>query len=201
MVETFGAFTDMNHTLGDMEYLQIGFSANSLPIQQRWKTNRLSADFISDYLHNFFIGIDESETSQDFISIHSDNAVKYISNELLENAMKFHDNNESKQTRIGFYVNGNHLIFLLQNMANSDATANLRHFIQRLLDNNPYDLYIEQMEKNAIDESSEHSGLGLLSMICDYGAKLGWKLESPDENDSENYKISTMISLPLKVKS
>jgi len=193
MLETFGTFTD--HSLGDMEYLQISFSANSLPVQQRWKTNRLSANFISDYLHNFFIGTDEIDENQDFISIHSDNAVKYISNELLENAMKFHDNNESKQTRIGFYLSGNYLIFLLQNMANSDATANLRHFIQRLLDNNPYDLYIEQMEKNAIDESSEHSGLGLLSMICDYGAKLGWQIEK--EAGESCYKINTMVTLDI----
>jgi hypothetical protein len=199
MVETFGTFLDQ--PLEQMEYLLIGFSASSLPIQQRWKTNRLSADFISDYLRNFFTGIGVTESAQDFISIHSDNAVKYISNELLENAMKFHDDNETRQTRIGFYISGDQLIFLLQNMANLQTTEDLRHFIQRLLHSNPYDLYIEQMEKNAMDESSHHSGLGLLSMICDYGAKLGWKLESPDENGSANYKVSTMISLPLKTKS
>ncbi len=198
MVETFGTFIEQ--PLEQMEYLLIGFSANSLPIQQRWKTNRLSADFISDYLRNFFTGIDAADSNQDFISIHSDNAVKYISNELLENAMKFHDDQKARQTRIGFYISGDHLIFLLQNMATLETTTHLRHFIERLLENNPYDLYIEQMEKNAIDESSTHSGLGLLSMICDYGAKLGWQLEHSDVEGTD-YHISTMISLPLAVKN
>jgi hypothetical protein len=32
------------------EYLKIGFSPTSIPIQQRWRNNGLSANFLADYL-------------------------------------------------------------------------------------------------------------------------------------------------------
>ena len=40
------------------EYLMIKFSPNSLPLKRRWKTNGLSANFISGYVQTFFIGQD-----------------------------------------------------------------------------------------------------------------------------------------------
>lgn len=41
---------------------------------------------------------------------------------------------------------------------------------QRLLTEDPGELYIEQVERNAEDDGDGHSGLGFLTMLNDYGA-------------------------------
>ena len=52
MTRIFGDFTERKDDHG--EHLEIGFSPTSIPIQQRWRNNGLSADFLADYLSTFF---------------------------------------------------------------------------------------------------------------------------------------------------
>ena len=84
MIETFGNYVETN--LENQEYLQIGFSPSSIPLQQRWRNNGLSADFLADYLSTFFPGNDAKTLDKRAELM---NAVSYVANELLENAMKF----------------------------------------------------------------------------------------------------------------
>ena len=58
MTQIFGPFTERKDD--DSEYLKIGFSPTSIPIQQRWRNNGLSADFLADYLSTFFPGDDRA---------------------------------------------------------------------------------------------------------------------------------------------
>jgi hypothetical protein len=70
------------------EYLLLSFSPSSIPLQQRWRNNCLSADFLANYLSTFFLGDDEQQpytTKQAEVK----SAVSYIANELLENGMKY----------------------------------------------------------------------------------------------------------------
>ena len=84
MTQVFGNFVEMDEH--KQEYLIIGFSPTSIPLQQRWRNNGLSADFLADYLSTFFPGEDaESQEQQTEVK----DAVSYVANELLENAMKF----------------------------------------------------------------------------------------------------------------
>ena len=55
------------------------------------------------------------------------------------------------------------------------------------------------MEANAEDEGSKHSGLGFLSMACDYGAKIGWRFETFEtvEMESPITIVTTSVSLSL----
>ena len=48
----------------DREFLNIGFSPSSLSIQQRWRNNGLSADFVADYMTTFFPRQSESQSEQ-----------------------------------------------------------------------------------------------------------------------------------------
>ena len=52
MKRTFGEFSELNEK--DGEYLKIGFLPNSIPLQQRWRNNGLSADFLAGYVSTFF---------------------------------------------------------------------------------------------------------------------------------------------------
>jgi hypothetical protein len=58
-------------------------------------------------------------------------------------------------------------------------------------------LYISQLEKNAEQESEGDSGLGLLTMINDYFAQIGWKFETV-QKDSEALTVTTMVQLRVK---
>lgn len=50
--QTFGKFQE-NFESG-REFLNLSFSPSSLSIQQRWRNNGLSADFVADYMTTFF---------------------------------------------------------------------------------------------------------------------------------------------------
>ena len=52
------------------------------------------------------------------------------------------------------------------------------------------------MEKLAEEEDSSASGLGLITICCDYGAKLGWKIETDPENN-EVLMVNTMVKLEV----
>jgi hypothetical protein len=56
MTEVFGHFVDIQNC--HQEYLKINFSPTSVPLQQRWRNNGLSADFLADYISTFFPGDD-----------------------------------------------------------------------------------------------------------------------------------------------
>lgn len=197
--QTFGDFVEVMPD--DVEYLIIGFSANSIPLKQRWRNNGLSADFIADYLQTFFVGLDEKyakEGHQDAaIPAQSKNAAKYIANELLENAMKFSSDSIRYQTKIAFHLYGDKLVFHVVNAIKPDDVESFQAFIQRLLNaEDPHELYIEQMELNATGENEGGSGLGFLSMICDYSAKLGWRFETLQDAPPV-VLVTTMVSLAV----
>jgi hypothetical protein len=192
MCKIFGDFiTEIPEQTG---YLQIGFSPGSLPLKQRWQTNGLSADFISEYLEVFFVG---QRLSQGEIKISSatHEAVKYIANELLENAMKFSAPDAPSPTRISFFLLDNQVVFQVANITTSEFADNLEVLINILLNHDPQELYVAKMEANA-EEVSDNSGLGFLSMICDYSAKLSWKFEPLASNPSL-IVVATMVKLDI----
>src|SRR4030095_804178 len=84
MTRIFGHFIARKDEQG--EHLKIVFSPTALPIQQRWRNNGLSADFLGDYLTTFCPG-DDRAVAECHATLKS--AVSYVANELLENAMKF----------------------------------------------------------------------------------------------------------------
>ncbi len=177
------------------EYLQIGFSPSSIPLKQRWQTNGLSADFISEYLEVFSVGQQVVQGETFVISSQINDAVKYVANELLENAMKFSATDSDYPTRISFFLFDQQVVFHVVNAVTRSSADNLEILIHTLLENDPHELYLAKMEANA-EESGGHSGLGFLSMVCDYSAKLGWKFETLAP-DSPFVIVTTMVCLDI----
>jgi len=191
MKETFGDFIDeLPHKT---EYLSIGFSPSSIPLKKRWRNNGLSADFIADYLQTFSMGAPE-----DISEIK--NAVKYVANELLENAMKFSEESLTHPTRITFHLHKDKVVFHVANSISNGRLSTFRVFIKEFTSSDDLnDLYLRQMEANAEDEGSKHSGLGFLSMACDYGAKIGWRFKTfkTVETNSPVTIVTTSVCLFL----
>jgi hypothetical protein len=192
MTQIFGDFIEQP---ASQEYLIIGFSPSSVPLKQRWRNNGLSADFLADYLTTFFPGNqDDPSTIERQAEIKS--AVSYIANELLENAMKFNDETSEYPIEIKLQLESDGVIFSVANSISPQAVDKFQAYIQQLLTSEPSELYLQRLEKNAADESSTNSGLGLLTMLTDYTAKLGWKFQTVHK-DPEVIVVTTMVHLTI----
>lgn len=193
MTQVFGEFND---TLPpSQEFLLISFSPSSIPLKQRWRNNGLSADFIADYLITFFTGNEGvATTSNKQAEIKS--AVSYIANELLENAMKFNDETSPHPISIALHLYSDRLVFLVTNSISPQSIEKFQALIEKLTIFDPEELYIKQLEKNAADECIQESGLGLLTMINDYLAKIGWKFEMLT-GEPEVITLTTMLQLTV----
>ncbi|HAC64353.1 MAG TPA: ATP-binding protein [Cyanothece sp. UBA12306] len=191
MDKIFGDF--LENFIPDQDCLQIIFTPTSTPIKKRWKNNRLSAHFIADYFASF-LPIDLHDSKYTERVNNSKNAVSYIVNELLENAMKYNDELSNYKIKIGInFLKDQDLkaVIFCQNSIKYKAVDSFQKYLQELLLCDLEAHYISAIEKNATDPNSENSGLGLLTIINDYSARMGWKFETVLDNP----KIITVTTM------
>ena len=193
MEEIFGEFVEQGK--GE-EYLVIHFSPTSLPLQQRWRNSGLSADFLAEYWATFFPAHDVPSRNK---QIEIKGAINYIANELLENVMKFAYRPAEHPVSLGLYLFQDEFKFYASNAIAPNAIADLQTRIRALLTEDPQQLYLEQVERNAAEENSG-SHLGLLTMVNDYGAKLSWKFATIPQNPGV-VTVTTLVHLALKTVS
>ncbi len=177
------------------EYLLLVFSPSSLPLKRRWRTNGLSANFLADYLAVFFPG-DEDDPEAIGKQEQIQSTVSYIANELLENAMKFSDHSAPMSIRIALQLYLNKLVFLLTNSVRPDVMQKYQAFIQEALSSDPDDMLLHRLEQLARDNTLKSSGLGLVTMMNNYSARLGWKFETVPEIP-EIIKVTTMLQVNI----
>jgi hypothetical protein len=190
--QIFGHFIEDLST--SQEYLILGFSPTSVPLKQRWRNNGLSADFLADYLTTFFPANEDEATAvsrRDEIK----GAVGYIANELLENAMKFSHDTSHYPISIQLQLHPDKVIFLTTNSICPDSVQPFQAFIKELTTANLDDFYLRQLEKSS-DDSTHSSGLGFLTMMNDYLAKLGWKFEAI-ATEPEVIAVTTMVQITI----
>jgi len=188
MFKQFGKFE--NELPKSSEFLSLEFSLDSSSLKQKWRNNGLSADFMADYFATFFPG----GTTQTEVK----NAVSFIANELLENTMKYGDDSSPNPARVSLHLMPEKLLFITQNGVKAEHISKFQNLIEEILANDANDLYLERLEQNAMseDESESVSGLGILTMIMDYGAEFGWKFETiTNANLAEVYVVTTMVHL------
>ncbi len=196
MTQIFGEFSD--DLSSGQEGLTIVFSPTSVSLKQRWRNNGLSADFMADYFATFFPGIEESSLESDTQS-EVKSAVSFIANELIENAMKFNDEASPQPISIRLQMNKQKLIFLVTNSLNQEGFDRFLVFINELEKSDPSEMYIRHLEKDLEENKGNNhslSGLGLLTMINDYFAKIGWKFETVQQNP-DVITVTTMVQLTV----
>jgi hypothetical protein len=191
MAQIFGDFVESGQH--DREYLLIGFSPTSLPLRQRWCDHGLCADYLADYLCTFFPG-DDAETPER--STGPRGAVAYIAHELLENAMKFNYLPSRHAVTITMQMEQSSVCFYVINSFDPQALPVFQSFIQKLLSEDPEQLYRQQMTNPGENSAGPGSRLGFLTMINQYGARLAWKFEaSPEHPDLA--MVTTMVLLQI----
>jgi hypothetical protein len=175
------------------EYLIVSFSPSSASFQKRWRNNGLSANFLADYLSGFLPYEDqETEAKQS----EARDAISYIANELLENAMKYNNSLSSAPIGIQIHLLERAIVFQITNSILQQKVAKFQNHIQEMLDFDPYELYMTKLEQNGMATDNVESGLGFLTMIVDYGAKLGWKFASSID-DPEEQTVTTMVQISM----
>lgn len=181
------------------EHLSIVFSAGMVSHVHRWKNKNRSADFLADYFANFFPGADEAPTqtaTQTATQTEMRSAIGYIANELLENAIKF-NHDQGCHMGIQLHLYDNSLVFVATNSIDPARAADFQAYISKLLEGNPQELYLEKLEANATEEG-DGSGLGLLTMLSDYGADLGWRFtDATGANGQAQVILETRVELPF----
>ena len=189
MSEIYGDYSDFNPELCT-EHMCLSFKPSSIPIKQRWRNNGLSTDFLGDYLTTFFPkkdGEDDSVRKQAVVR----DAATYIANELLENAMKYSDENSAVTNSIDLSLQENQLVFTEINGITQEQEEEFKHFINELESNDPDELFMKKLEESAVSESA--SGLGYLTMINDYQAKIGWQFDMIDNV----HKVTTQVVINI----
>jgi hypothetical protein len=196
MPQIFGDFVESFPPAQDL--LELTFTPNSLPIKKRWRSNRLSANFMADYFSNF-LQVDEDDPAQKRRIKESKGAVSYVANELLENAIKFNNQGTNFKIKFGIYfIEEADLTAVLfaTNSVSAEGLDKFQKFIQELLCSDPEKLYVQQIEKSAEEENTGASGLGFLTMINDYSAKIGWKFEIV-QKEPKMIAVTTMVLVPV----
>ena len=194
MYQLFGDFKEdiiANHKLFMME-----FFVHSIPLERRKKNRYLSIAFITDYLENLF-PVNEEDIKSYERQLQMKSAVTYITNELLENSMKFNDKAINHPIKFGLCFLEPDLVLVASNCTSREKLESFNEFIHELTTSDVDELYFRQLEKGA-EEKSEESRLGFLSMMNDYSAKLGWKIETVN-TDPEITTVTTMVQLTTEL--
>ena len=194
MIEVFGEFIE--EFIPNSDFLELSFTSSSQANQRRWRNNRLSAHFVADYFANL-LNFDENDLANEKRIKEIKSTISYISNELLENAIKFHENTKIHQVKLGIsFLEDTDMAIVIytKNSIYSEKVQKYQAFINLLLTEDANELYVQQIETASAEEESKASGLGLLTLINDYSAKLGWKFE-PESSQPEIIAVTTMVQV------
>jgi hypothetical protein len=189
MMQKFGDFVDQLPV--SEEYLTIHFSPASTPRKKRWSNYGLSADFLGDYFATFFPG-DEIEAGSIDKRANVKAAVSYIANELLENTMKYSEETANLAVSISLHLYDEKLVFCVTNPAKASVALTYQTFVQKLVTSDIDELYAVQLEQTALGMGGSH--MGILTMINDYEARLGWKFD-PLPQHPEIVQVTVMAHL------
>ncbi len=138
------------------------------PLGVSWKHASETCEFLGDVfaLQHAKRGADYNDARHSII---------YLVNELLENAIKFR---VPGSIRVDCSLADGNFELTVTNDAAPDVANRFQSLIEEITSRDPGELLIERIEANAADDSSSGSGLGLLTLMNDYGARLGWVFRS-----------------------
>lgn len=155
------------------------------PLDLTWHHASTTSEFLGEFfaLRSAALSLDYNETRH---------SIGYLVNELLENAVKFrHPGDISIKTSI----EGKRFEIRVSNLIAPETAQRFSALLDEITARDPGELLIERIEANAMDETSSASGLGLLTLMSDYGARLGWRFR--DEEGKDAVRLDTFAALTL----
>jgi len=156
--------------------IELTFHPEEFPVH--WRRAALTADFAASWFGNAGDGVAD--------------AISYALNELVENAIKF-----GNAGRVGVVVGlvGNELVMQVSNQLPRADVPKLRALLEEMVSEDPWELIVRRVEANAEDPESSRSGLGFLTLLTDYDARLGWHIVDATESHA---RLHTLVRLETK---
>ena len=192
--QVFGDFVEPDE---GQDYLKINFALDPTARQARWRNGGLSTVFVLNYWETFFPATKNSSLNQ---KTEAGYTLRFVANELLENILRHSDAVSSHPSHFGLYFPpGGEARFYAANSVKPEAAEAYQSFVRRLLTEDLDELYVRQVE-STMEEGNTSSGLGFLTLLSDYQAKLAWKFEAPSQSP-QVVIATTMVQLPLSSKS
>jgi len=186
MPEIYGNFHEQGN---DTISLALHISPHVDSINDHWQNNGISADFLANFWANatrqddYAWQIRQNEIKQ---------AISYIANELLENAIKYGYKLSEDAYNLTMHFNHNHLRFYLTNTIDPKKASQFKALILTLLIEDSLELQLQQIKRHVYG-LTQNSGLGFLTMINGYQANLAWKFK----NQADIIRVTTMVELAI----
>jgi len=155
------------------------------PLGLSWQHASETCEFLGDTF-----ALQHARSGADFNDAR--HSIVYLVNELLENAIKFRVPGE---IHVDCSLEQGNFELTVSNDAAPDVAGRFQLLIEEITARDPGELLIERIEANAADENSSGSGLGLLTLMNDYGARLGWNFRSTTSGAAVT--LSTHAALTL----
>jgi hypothetical protein len=185
----------MNESIGDFRELGGGgarvslvFYPGDFPV--RWSQCSATADFFAEY----FAAVHACRTADEGARNDFVGTISYIVNELVENAVKF-SVGETVEVTVG--IEDEELVTIVANHVLAATVGPLLDKFRELVSGDPQEMLFARVEANAENPEDGASGLGFLTMMADYGAKLGWRFAAVHDNPN-NVLLKTMARLQVR---
>jgi hypothetical protein len=155
------------------------------PLDLQWHHCSVTAEFLGDFyaLRCTATGLDAHDARH---------SIGYLANELMENAVKFRAPGD---ILIHSSLEGTRFEIRVVNLIDETTSSRFQPLLTELTSRDAGELLIERIEANAEDASSGGSGLGLLTLMNDYGARLGWTFSR--DNPAGAIRLETLAALDL----
>ncbi|OAP36481.1 ATP-binding protein [Sinorhizobium glycinis] len=180
-------------TLYGMADLAIGTGENVTtlrlfegPLDLSWKHCAMTSDFVAEFVALRY------RTSRNLYKEVRHN-VGYLTNELIENAVKFR---ASGEIVVETAVASNAFRAKVSNFVDKETARRFQHLLSEITTGDPGELLIKRIEENALGASPGGSGLGLLTLMSDYGAHFAWVFGSGEKESRIPLETYASITVP-----
>lgn len=183
-IKTFGAEVVKGRSRGPTNSCRLLLTDGDLEVS--WYHCSVTSDFLGEFFADAS-GLADAELNE------ARHSIGYLVNELLENAVKFR---AAGDIEINARLDSGTFELSVNNMVPEAVALRFQGLLEEITDRDPGDLLIEKIEANASDPDSGASGLGLLTLMNDYGVTLGWNFISAAE--AGPLRLETHAALPIR---
>lgn len=167
--------------------LRLVFRTAHLPL--RWSDCSATANFLSAYYAGLFRASYSAAQTTDLT-----HSIAYLANELMENAVKFRAPGD---VVVETGRHGGEFVLRLTNYIAPATSQSFRALLTELTAGDPGELLLQRIEANAADEQSSGSGLGILTLMNDYGIRFCWTFRAAPATDGlVHLETIARLSLP-----
>jgi hypothetical protein len=181
---TFGAAYELPPKL-DRD-LRLQFHTGKFAL--RWTHCSSTATFISSYYASLFKVEYPAAQANDLT-----HSIAYLANELLENAVKFRTEGD---VEVQTGLHGEEFVMRVTNHIGPETSATFQVLLSEITAGDPGELLLQRIEANAADENGSGSGLGILTLMSDYGVRFCWTF-TPETPSDGRVLLQTIARLPL----